>query len=105
VLQVIPVCAFVEPIAEKPHFGQFLDYRNETGCKIFNRGTMMARLVPSVHLFERGRNVGQREEELTINGSEEVLAALCGWVAEIEVIVEVRNASIVRVLLEVINSV
>ena len=44
-------------------------------------------------------------EELTINGPEEVLAALRGWFAKIEVIVEVRNPSIVRVLLEMINSI
>ena len=65
----------------------------------------MARLVSSVHVFERWRNTGQREEELTVDGPEEILAVLRGRFAEIEVIVEVRNPSIVRVLLEMINSV
>ena len=66
---------------------------------------MMPRLVSSIRLFERQRNVGEREEELGVNGPEEVLTALRRLVAEIEVIEEVRNPSIVRVLLEVINSV
>ena len=65
----------------------------------------MARFVSSVHVFEQWRNIGQREEELTVNGPEEILAVLRGRFAEIEVIVEVRNPSIVRVLLEMINSV
>jgi hypothetical protein len=66
---------------------------------------MMSRLVSSIHLFERGRNVGEREEELAVNGPEEVLAALHHLVTEIEVIVEVRNLSIERVPLEMIDSV
>jgi hypothetical protein len=66
---------------------------------------MMARLVPSVHLFERGRNVRQREEELTVNGPKEVLAVLGGGIAEIEVVVEVRDPSIDRITLKMINSV
>ena len=65
----------------------------------------MPRFVSSIHLLEMGRNVGEREEELGVNGPEEVLTALRRLFAEIEVIEEVRNPSIVRILLEVINSV
>jgi hypothetical protein len=66
---------------------------------------MMPRLVSSIHLFERRRNIGEREEELRVNGPEEVLAALRRLVAEIEVVVEVRNTSIKRILLEMLNGV
>jgi hypothetical protein len=66
---------------------------------------MIPRFVSSKHLSERRRNVWQREEELTVNGPEEVLAALCRLVTEVEVIVEVRNPSIERVLLEMVNGI
>jgi hypothetical protein len=61
--------------------------------------------VPRIHLFERQRNIGEREEELTVNGPEEVFAALRRLIAEIEVVVEMRNPSIERVLLEMLDSV
>jgi hypothetical protein len=66
---------------------------------------MMPRFVPRIHLFERQRNIGKRKEELGINGPEEVLAALRRLITEIEVIVEVRNPLVVRVLLEMLNGV
>jgi hypothetical protein len=103
--EVIPVYAFIKCISEQPHFLQRTNYRNETRSKILHRGTMMPRLVSSIHLFERRRNVGKREEELTVNGPEEVFAALRRLIAEIEVVVEMRNPSIERVLLEMLDSV
>ena len=65
----------------------------------------MPMFVSSIQLFQRVGYVRQREEELRVNGPEEVFAALCGRVAEIEVIVEMRDPSIERVFLEMINHV
>jgi hypothetical protein len=42
---------------------------------------------------------------LGINGPEEVLAALRHFITEIEVVVEMRNPSIERVLLEMLDGV
>ena len=64
----------------------------------------MPRFMPSVYLFERRRNVGEREEELGANGPKEVLACLGGLIAEIEVVVEVGNASLMGVPLEMTDS-
>jgi hypothetical protein len=103
--EVIPVDAFIKCIPEQPHFVQRTNYRNETRGKILHGGTMMPRLVSSIHIFERRRNVGEREEELTVNGPEEVFAALHRLIAEIEVVVEMRNLPIERVLLEMLDGV
>jgi hypothetical protein len=59
--EVIPVYAFIKCIPKQPHFVQRTNYRNETRGKILYRGTMMPRLVSSINIFERGRNVGERE--------------------------------------------
>jgi hypothetical protein len=67
---------------------------------------MLPQIPTHVQVLDGGRNFRFRKEvkELGHNRAEEVLACLGGLLTEIEEVVEVRNASIMRVPLEMTDS-
>ena len=99
--EIVPVRAFVERIPEQPYFRQCLDDSDKTSSEILHRRTMLPRIATYVQVLDRGRNfVGKEVKKLGHDGAKEVLACLGGLVAEIEVVIKVWNASIVRVPIE-----
>ena len=65
---------------------------------------MLPRIPTQVQVLDRGRNSGEKVKNLGYNRTKEVLACLGRFVAEIEVVVEVRNALVMRVPLETTDS-
>jgi hypothetical protein len=65
---------------------------------------MLPRVPTHVQVLDGGRNSGKEVKKLGHNGPKEVLACLGGLVAEIEVVIEVGNASIMGVALEMTDS-